>query len=542
MVRINFNYIILLSFISILLGQPDSRFRPFDWVLYKGPGSIQSITEGFTYAYIGTSSGGIKRFNLYSNYFDNPLTSAQGLKSNSIDAVHFDKITGLLWAASSENIQYSFSREGDWFAISLTSLGLSRSDKINRIGSSDNYVWLHARSSFVKLDHSSGMLIGIYPYPDELKINWSSGYYSGENNLRKVLNDFSFLDGWVYNGDELIDQLGRRTRVATGYLGDHSNVYFGSEDGTIFYGTNTMQSFSQINSDIINTDVSSLYLYDDNLYIGSQDYVNSKGISKLSLRSFSSEQFIFEEIINMNPSSIYSLHHSQNALWAGGDGIVLYHNLNDNYWRTLGNGRGIPEGKIFDLFGNESHLWIGSSKGLGRLEKSTLSKDPIGIEDIFRNCSVYDIEYIESNFWLGTSIGIYIYSINQSQLMQMLDIGRKNFAENVFNVTSLKYYDDSVYAVCDIGIIKFDFNKKEWDLIFTSGIYSNGQIFSMAINNKFIFLGLNDGFIKINKRTGFVKDYKFPFLGQINDIIIDGKEIWLGSSSGLIKFLWKRDL
>ena len=538
----NSNSALFLIFISILLGQPDSRFRPFDWVIYKGPGSIQSITEGFTYAYIGTSSGGIKRFNIFGNYFEDPITVAQGLNSNSIHAVHFDKNSGLLWIASSENLQYSFSREGDWFTISLNSLGLAKSDRIKKIGNSTNYIWLQARSSFVKLDNSSGMLIGIYPYPDELKIVWSSGQYRGDSNLRKILNDYSFFDGWIYNGDELIDKIGRRTTVKTGYVGGHGNIYCGTEDGTIFYGTNTMQSFKQINSDVINTDVSSLILSSDNLYIGSQDYVNSKGLTKLSLSSFVSDVFIFEEIINMYPTSIYSLSRTKDALWVGGESVLLYHNTNDNYWRTLGYEKGVPDGPIFDLFSNDSHLWIGSNKGLSRIEQSTLNIDPIGIEEIFRNYSVYDIEYIESKFWFGTSVGLFIYSDEQSQLMQISDIGRKNFVDNIFNVISIKFYDNSVYAVSDVGIIKFDFDKEEWDLFYSSSIYNNNQVLSMDVNKKFIFLGLDNRLIKIDKRTGFLKEYKFSFLGRINDIIIDGKEAWLGSSSGLIKFLWKRDL
>ena len=52
--------------------------------------------------------GGIKRFNLFGNYFDEPITTAQGLKDNFVSAVHFDKVTGLLWAASTNYLQYSF--------------------------------------------------------------------------------------------------------------------------------------------------------------------------------------------------------------------------------------------------------------------------------------------------------------------------------------------------------------------------------------------------------------------------------------------------
>jgi len=92
------------------------------------------------------------------------------------------------------------------------------------------------------------------------------------------------------------------------------------------------------------------------------------------------------------------------------------------------------------------------------------------------------------------------------------------------------------------AVEKFDLNKEEWDLFYSSSIYNNAQVLSMAINKKFIFLGLENRLIKIDKKTGFIKEYKFSFLGRINDIIIDGKEVWLGTSSGLIKFLWKRDL
>ncbi len=258
--------------------QPDSRFRPFDWVLYRGAGEVKSITEGYTFAYIATHSGGIKRFNLYGNYFDDPLTTAQGLKDNSIDAIHFDTVTGLIWAATPKHLQYSFSREGDWYAFELESLGLSKFDHIQRIGSSSNYIWLQARSSYLKIDHSSGIMIGIYPNPDELEIKWSSGPYNGERSLRELFENYTLLDGWIFNGNELIDRLGRRTSITTGLIGNHGNIYFGTKEGIIFHGTKTMESFSPVSIHLNNTDVSSLYRSEDDLYIGSQDFVSSKGI------------------------------------------------------------------------------------------------------------------------------------------------------------------------------------------------------------------------------------------------------------------------
>ena len=121
-----------------------NSFRPFDWVLYKNSGSITSFTSGYTFVYMGTSSGGVKRFNLYGNYFDNPLSTAQGLQNNNIEAVHFDKNTGF-YGFPQGYIQYSFSREDNWFTKTFFDVGLSKFDKITKIGSSDRYIWLKAR-------------------------------------------------------------------------------------------------------------------------------------------------------------------------------------------------------------------------------------------------------------------------------------------------------------------------------------------------------------------------------------------------------------
>ena len=51
-------FVIIITFSFSLFAQPDSRFRAFDWTLYRGAGAINSISEGYTYAYIGTESGG----------------------------------------------------------------------------------------------------------------------------------------------------------------------------------------------------------------------------------------------------------------------------------------------------------------------------------------------------------------------------------------------------------------------------------------------------------------------------------------------------
>ena len=168
--RILFFKILNFIFLYTLSAQPDPKYRPFDWVIYRASGAINSISEGYSFVYIGTDEGGIYRYHLYSNDFNDPITTAQGLRSNTVTGVHFDHNTGIIWAAVPGYIQYSYTREGDWRNIALSELGLHRTDVIRRLGSSDNYVWAQANSIFVKMDRSSGVLAGLYPIPDELNI------------------------------------------------------------------------------------------------------------------------------------------------------------------------------------------------------------------------------------------------------------------------------------------------------------------------------------------------------------------------------------
>ena len=68
--KISYIGVYFLFFISLCSSQPSAKYRPFDWLLFKEPGSINSISEGYEFLYIGTSHGGIYRYNLYGNQYD----------------------------------------------------------------------------------------------------------------------------------------------------------------------------------------------------------------------------------------------------------------------------------------------------------------------------------------------------------------------------------------------------------------------------------------------------------------------------------------
>ena len=528
---------------SFTHAQSLNSFRSFDWVLYKAPGAITSFSAGYTFVYIGTSSGGVKRFNLYGNYFDYPLSTAQGLKNNNIEAVHFDKTTGLLWVSTPGYIQYSFSREDNWFSKTFYDIGLSKFDKVTKIGSSDRYIWLKARASYVKLDHSSGTMIGIYPVPDEIDIIWSSGEYNPDQRYNEVFTDYTILDGWAFSGDDLINRNGSRTKITSIFSSQYGNIYLGSENGIVFYGSKTMETFTPIIPDVVNDDVSSLHMDDSYMWVGSQNFLKSKGISKFNLKTSESLIFNFDETINMQSSPIYSFISLDHEIWAGGESILLYYNEKKDFWKTLEDSRVMSGGIVWDLCIDEHYLWMATSRGISRLDMSTHSIDHLGIEKYFSNTQVYAIEKVENDIWIGSKAGLFIYSNDNPKLINAKDLQKKeDLLDNFYNFTSIKENNNLVYVAGSLGIASYDYGLKEWKLISSSVVYEDELVYSMAINEKFLFLGTRNGLCRINIKTGQIRDYNYPFIGQVNDLILDDNILWVGSNNGFIKFKWKIDI
>ena len=175
---------IFITLISFALTQPENRFLPFDWVQYRQAGNINSISFSDRYAYIGTELGGLQRFNLFSNRFEESITRAQGLKSNTIKAVHRAS-NGILWIATPFGIEYSLNEEGDWRYINREELQLPFNEKIYRIGESDQDIWLDTSTLVYRLDPITGVVTGIMSNPD-VQVLWSSGQMRFETDLSNI--------------------------------------------------------------------------------------------------------------------------------------------------------------------------------------------------------------------------------------------------------------------------------------------------------------------------------------------------------------------
>ncbi len=529
---------------NILLAQPDSRFEAFDWTLYRQTDEINSITEGYNYVYFATENAGILRFQIYQNRFVEPITIAQGLSDNQILAVHFDQSTRILWAASEYFIDYSYNAEGDWFHINLTETGLNRGAFIKRIGSSENYIWLNAESSFLKLDKISGIVMGLLPFPDEDEIIWSS---KRERYLEipNTLNNYIIMDGWIINDNRFIDPFGKIVTPTTFYFGRNNEVYFGMEDGTIFNGDIQMETFYPFSFGLNSTDITA-FTKNDKLWMVGRNYFDGEGITKYYSHQNYFEHINFENTINLRSQPFYYVIETDKEVWFGGNSAISIYNKKEDYWREITEINGISNGRITSMVEDTSSIWVGTTRGLVKISKTNKHNEKIDFGNLLSLRRINDLKIVKGNLWIATESYLLIYDQKNNLLIDFKQFGNTENIDKRKNIitgfSSLYQNDNSIYVSTPVGIFKYNIPDEYWTLAAEPSAYAGSRVNDFVVVNGYCFMGTSNGIWQINLDDGNSQLYDYPFIGSVQDMYIQGNTLLIGSDNGLIKYLWKKNL
>ncbi|NHZ86948.1 MAG: hypothetical protein GWP19_13915, partial [Planctomycetia bacterium] len=505
---------------------------------------INSITEGYNYVYFATENAGILRFQIYQNRFVEPITIVQGLSDNQILAVHFDQSTRILWVASEDFIDYSYNTEGDWFHINLTEIGLHPGAFIRQIGSSENYIWLNAENSFIKLDKISGIVLGLFPFPDDDEIIWSS---KRERYLEipNTLKNYVIMDGWIINDNQFIDPFGKTVAPTTFYFGRNNEVYFGLEDGTILYGDIQMETFYPFSFGLNSTDITA-FTKNDKLWIVGRKNFDGEGITKYYSNQNYFKHIDFENTINLRSQPFYSVIETNKEVWFGGNSAISIYNKKEDYWREITEINGIPNGIITSMVEDTSSIWVGTTRGLVKISKTNKHNEKIEFGNLLNLLRINDLKIVRGNLWIATESYLLIYDQENNLLIDFKQFKNVENIDKIKNIitgfSSLYQNDNSIYVSTPVGIFEYDIQDEYWTLAVEPSAYAGSRVNDLVIENGYCFIGTNNGIWQINLADGNSQLYDYPFIGSVQDMYIQGDTLLIGSDNGLIKYLWKKNL
>ena len=539
----------IFTFISmhyLVLCQPSTRHDPFDWIIYKKPGKIRSFAEGFSYIYIGTGSAGIYRYSIYGDRFEAPITRAQGLASNEITAIHFDKRTGTLWAATDESLDYTYTREGNWSSNRLDNYNLLSGVKIEQLGSSENYLWALAGTLYLKLDRVSGIFLGSFPFPDEMEINWSSGPIRYAEGIGDLLMDYTVMAGWLLNLNTFISPFGKHVRATSIYQGSTNTLWVGSDSGIIFKGDPYMKSFYQLTYGLANTDVQAM-TYEFPSWVGGRTYPGDPGAVTLTdpERGYFT-WFEGETTINIDQLEVFGNCSVGNEVWFGGQNAIYVYNRKDDFWRTLDAARGLPVGRIKVLEPDTHFVWVASAYEIKKINIKSKRSEASLLSSSLQNNFVHDIVLINNKLWVSTEYMLFCYDIYSETLLPFRYIGNVdpiiNRIEPMTKFFALDSDENKLYAGTNQGIIAYNDVNSSWELVAEPTVYNNDFIRELNIYKKQLFIITDRGLTRMHMKKQFQQQYNYPFIGNVNDLYVTRDRLWLATDNGLIQFNWKNDL
>ena len=530
----------------LVLCQPSTRHDPFDWIIYKKPGKIRSFAEGFSYIYIGTGSAGIYRYSIYGDRFEAPITRAQGLASNEITAIHFDKRTGTLWAATDESLDYTYTREGNWSSNKLDNYNLLSGVKIEQLGSSENYLWALAGTLYLKLDRVSGIFLGSFPFPDEMEINWSSGPIRYAEGIGELLMDYTVMDGWLLNLNTFISPFGKYVRATSIYKGSTNTLWVGSDSGIIFKGDPYMKSFYPLTYGLANTDVQAM-TYEFPSWVGGRTYPGDPGAVTLTdpERGYFT-WFEGETTINIDQLEVFGNCSVGNEVWFGGKNAIFVYNRKDDFWRTLDAARGLPVGRIKVLEPDTHFVWVASAYEIKKINIKSKRSEASLLSSSLQNNFVHDIVLINNKLWVSTEYMLFCYDIYSETLLPFRYVGNVdsiiNRIEPMTKFFALDSDENKLYAGTNQGIIAYNDVNSSWELVAEPTVYNNDFIRELNIYKKQLFIITDRGLTRMHMKKQFQQHYNYPFIGNVNDLYVTRDRLWLATDNGLIQFNWKNDL
>ena len=86
---------------------------------------------------------------------------------------------------------------------------------------------------------------------------------------------------------------------------------------------------------------------------------------------------------------------TDDEVWFGGNSIISIYNKNNDYWKEIGEEKGLPNGKITSMVEDETSMWIGSRNGLVELSKIHKNSIESEIENQLRIERINDLEIVE---------------------------------------------------------------------------------------------------------------------------------------------------
>ena len=520
----------------------NTRYEPDDWTSYSMTRWITSLAEGREYVYFGTS-GGVTRYNFYSNKWDTPWTTSDGLADNFVQTVAYDLNTDYFWCSTPQGVSVNRTTFRRWENFFKDEIGLDQDDDIISIGFDDRYVWLETKfGNYLRSENQQGYFSRASASDVPIKqINW---FGQRANNLGKLPNLFMH-GGYFFDPGGFIRDYQLNTYKVTSYFRDPWNVTWISSWGLgAGKADSRIEILEMMPYGLFIKNVNAVEMdYDYNFWAGGiGSYGNESGITYWDTNRNTWTNYQARFMNDLHSDQVTAIAVDDSCTWFGTEYGLACFAPDKNEWRTYDISSGLGDNYVFDVEVDEENVWIGTLNGLSQIIKDSLGTKKFWIQEIARKDllrkKVYDIEIMQNLLWLGTEYGVYIYDKSEKTG------GFEDDPNGPMNdeVRAIGIFEDKeVWFGLEDGVEVFYMDSQTWGGAPEKRFLSSTFVNYLVVDEYSAWVATDNGVLKYDKgRDRWVEFTVVDGLMSniVNCIMLDGDYIWFGTPEGLTKFYW----
>jgi ligand-binding sensor domain-containing protein len=542
-------FVFLMFFASLIFAQENFRIRETnrnyqsgDWITYSVTRFVRYVSAGDQYIYFATT-GGITRYNFFSNQWDYPYTISNGLADNDISLVAQDLNTANLWCTTSQGISYMEPASKWWFNTFydempgfgfdeyITSIGFGDDRRVYIITNENN--WFASENVFANFQE-------VAPPSNEDFIKW---FGDKEKNVRE-LPYFFMSDGYIFNERQrYIDDLHLRNFRITHWVTDPwKNLWLGTWGLGAAHGNLTTFRLDLLEFGLWDETVDAIGRDGDALWLGGiQSHGEPAGITEWT--SPPQKPNFYEAYLNtgFDSDAITSIVPDGDIVWIGTqEGLTKYDRRNQS-WRTMTTAQRLLNNHISDLLVDDNYIWIAAERGITRVHKKTFGTDSQNIKHIAKkslaNVGVFDMDFQYNLIWVATEFGVFVYDTDKDAG------GFYNGVEGPVNTPTfaVSVWRDEVWFGTEEGVAAFNSDTHKWLKPPARMYKTDAEINRILASRDAVWVATNNGVLKYNRRNeSWVHFTVYDGLpsNHVYSLLLDGDYIWFGTDRGLTRFYW----
>jgi len=527
---------------NIRIRGTNTRYESGDWSSYSMNRWVTSLAEGREYVYFGTS-GGVLRYNFYSNKWDTPWTTSDGLADNFVQAVAYDFNTDYFWCATPQGVSVYRANFRRWENFFKDEFGLPLEDEIISIGFDDQHVWLESKLwQFFWSQNQQGYFARVAAADVPVQqINW---FGQRGNNLSSLPN-FMMHDGYFFDPAGFIRDYRLNTYRVTSFLNDRWGVmWIGSWGAGAGKADYRIQILELIPYGLFIKNVNAMEMdYEGNIWTGGIGaYEEESGVTYWDTRTNSWTNYQARFNNSLFSDQVTSIALDDSCIWFGTQHGLACFSPEKNAWRTFDVSSGLGDNYVFDVEVDAENVWIGTANGLSQIIKDSLGTKKFRIDEIARKDllrkKVYAIEIMQNLLWLGTEYGAYIYdTADKTGGFEDDPNGPMNDEVRAIGI----YEDKEVWFGLEDGVEVFYRDSTAWGGVPERRFLSSTFVNYIAVDSAAAWIATDNGVLKFDKarkrwvhfttEDGLLSNY-------VNCILLDGDYVWFGTPEGLTRFYW----